>query len=102
MQVIWPVIQSADHTQGAFVFRRWRCGAPIGSHQRTIGRSRSRRRSRSIANFASVPARSESTMNPIPLTAQTEAIARKLVWFESPADALANPIRFMAYALARA
>lgn len=41
-------------------------------------------------------------MKPIPLTPQTEAIARKLVWFEPPADALADPIRFMAYALARA
>ena len=41
-------------------------------------------------------------MKPIPLTSQTEAMAKRLVWFESPADALADPIRFMAYAMARA
>jgi hypothetical protein len=43
-----------------------------------------------------------STMKSIPLTLQTEALARRLVWFESPTDALADPIRFMAYAMARA
>jgi hypothetical protein len=41
-------------------------------------------------------------MKPIPLNPQTEAIARRLIWFQSPADALADPIRFMAYAMARA
>jgi hypothetical protein len=29
-------------------------------------------------------------------------IARRLVWFEDPAKALADPVRFMAYAMARA
>ena len=29
-------------------------------------------------------------------------IARKLVWFEEPEQALSDPIRFMAYAMARA
>ncbi len=38
-------------------------------------------------------------MNPIPLTLETEAVARRVVWFEPPADALADPIRFMAYAM---
>ena len=38
----------------------------------------------------------------IRLTPQTEAIAKRLVWFEPPADALSDPIRFMAYAMARA
>ena len=38
-------------------------------------------------------------MKPIPLTAETEALARRLVWFEEPAEALADPVRFMAYAL---
>lgn len=38
-------------------------------------------------------------MKPIPLTPETEALARRLVWFEEPADALADPIRFVAYAL---
>jgi hypothetical protein len=41
-------------------------------------------------------------MKPIPLNAETEAIARRVVWFESPAEALADPIRFMAYAMASA
>jgi hypothetical protein len=41
-------------------------------------------------------------MNPIPLNPETEAVARRIVWFESPAEALADPIRFMAYALASA
>ena len=41
-------------------------------------------------------------MKAIPLTLETESIARKLVWFEPPAAALADPIRFMAYAMARA
>jgi hypothetical protein len=38
-------------------------------------------------------------MKPIPLTPQTAALARRLIWFEAPADALADPIRFVAYAL---
>jgi hypothetical protein len=38
----------------------------------------------------------------IPLNDQTRDLARRLVWFESPEDALADPIRFMAYAFARA
>ncbi len=38
-------------------------------------------------------------MKPIPLTAETKAIARRVVWFETPATALADPIRFMAYAM---
>ncbi len=41
-------------------------------------------------------------MKPIPLNAETSALAARLVWFESPAAALADPIRFMAYAFARA
>jgi hypothetical protein len=41
-------------------------------------------------------------MMPIPLTPETEAVARRLVWFQSPAVALADPIRLMAYAMARA
>jgi hypothetical protein len=38
-------------------------------------------------------------VNPIPLTPQTLAVARKIVWFEPPEKALADPIRFMAYAM---
>jgi hypothetical protein len=41
-------------------------------------------------------------MNPIPLTPETEAIARRIVWFEPPSQSLADPIRFMAYAMATA
>jgi hypothetical protein len=41
-------------------------------------------------------------MKPIPLTRETRAIARRLVWFEPPSQALADPIRFMAYAMASA
>jgi hypothetical protein len=37
-------------------------------------------------------------MKPIPLNAETAAIARRVVWFEEPADALEDPIRFMASA----
>jgi hypothetical protein len=38
----------------------------------------------------------------IPLNEETEALARRLVWFESPAEALRDPVRFLAYAFARA
>jgi hypothetical protein len=38
----------------------------------------------------------------IPLNPETEPVVRRLVWFESPEEALADPVRFMAYALARA
>lgn len=38
-------------------------------------------------------------MTPLPLNAETEAIARRVIWFEPPAEALTDPIRFMAYAM---
>jgi hypothetical protein len=41
-------------------------------------------------------------MKPIPLTPETEALARRLVWFEEPAQALSDTFRFVAYALAKA
>jgi hypothetical protein len=41
-------------------------------------------------------------VKPIPLNPETEAVARRVVWFEEPAEALADPIRFMAYAMASA
>jgi hypothetical protein len=41
-------------------------------------------------------------MNPIPLNPDTENVARRVVWFESPAQALADPVRFMAYAMSHA
>jgi hypothetical protein len=41
-------------------------------------------------------------VNQIPLTPEVEALARRLVWFEEPREALADPVRFAAYAFARA
>lgn len=41
-------------------------------------------------------------MKPLPLTLETADLARRLVWFEEPSEALADPYRFIAYALARA
>jgi hypothetical protein len=38
-------------------------------------------------------------VNPIPLTPVMREIARRIIWFEPPERALANPIRFMAYAM---
>lgn len=38
-------------------------------------------------------------MKPIPLNAETEAVAKRIVWFEPPAQALADPVRFMAYGM---
>jgi len=38
-------------------------------------------------------------MMTIPLTPETEAVARRVIWFESPQQALADPVRFMAYAM---
>src|ERR1700690_638587 len=38
-------------------------------------------------------------MNAIPLTALTREIAQRIIWFEPPEQALAEPIRFMAYAM---
>ena len=41
-------------------------------------------------------------MKRIPLNDDTIALARRLIWFEPPSEALASPARFMAYAFARA
>jgi hypothetical protein len=38
-------------------------------------------------------------MNPIPLTPETEAVSRRVIWFEEPEQALSNPVRFIAYAM---
>jgi hypothetical protein len=38
-------------------------------------------------------------MKPFPLRPEIEAVARRVVWFEGPAEALADPVRFMAYAM---
>ena len=41
-------------------------------------------------------------MKAIPLTPETEALARHFVWFEEPAEALSDTFRFISYAFARA
>ena len=41
-------------------------------------------------------------MKTIPCTPETEALARRLVWFEDPREALSDTPRFVAYAAARA
>jgi hypothetical protein len=41
-------------------------------------------------------------VKPIPLNDETAAVARRVIWFEPPEKALADPIRFMAYAMAHA
>lgn len=38
-------------------------------------------------------------MRAIPATARVLAVARRVVWLEAPEKALANPVRFMAYAM---
>lgn len=58
-------------------------------------------------NLASLPpdarqATGDGAVRPIPATAEMTEIARRLMWFEDPATALADPVRFMAYAMARA
>jgi hypothetical protein len=41
-------------------------------------------------------------VKPIPLNGETRALALRLIWFQTPEEALADPVRFMAYAFARA
>lgn len=41
-------------------------------------------------------------MKPIPLLPETEALARRLIWFETPSKALSDTPRFVAYAFNRA
>jgi hypothetical protein len=38
-------------------------------------------------------------MKPIPLTPQILNVASYIIWFEAPEQALADPVRFMAYAM---
>ncbi|MDA0737555.1 MAG: hypothetical protein O2999_03400 [Nitrospirae bacterium] len=38
-------------------------------------------------------------MKALPLTTELTGIARRVVWFEDPNQALADPIRFSAYAM---
>jgi len=41
-------------------------------------------------------------MKSIPLSKEIEPVVRRIVRFESPEEALADPVRFMAYAMASA
>jgi hypothetical protein len=41
-------------------------------------------------------------VNPIPVTPETLELARRVIWFEAPEQALAHPIRFLAYAMSYA
>lgn len=41
-------------------------------------------------------------MRSIPVTPETSEISRRVIWFEEPEKALADPIRFIAYAMAYA
>lgn len=41
-------------------------------------------------------------MKSIPRTPEIDALAQRMIWFESPDKALADPIRFMAYVMAHA
>lgn len=38
-------------------------------------------------------------MKALPKNSELEALSRRVIWFESPEDALADPVRFVAYAL---
>ncbi len=38
-------------------------------------------------------------MNLLPLTTEFEAIARRVLWFEEPKQAVSDPTRFLAYAM---
>ena len=38
-------------------------------------------------------------IRPIPLTPEIAAVARRVIWFEEPEQALADPVRFLAYAM---
>jgi hypothetical protein len=68
----------------------------------TIGVSSDDGRIKSGHNDRRSSFRPNSSMICIPLTPETEALARRLVWFEEPAEALSDTFRFVAYALARA
>ncbi len=41
-------------------------------------------------------------MTPLPPTPDNIALAKRIIWFEPPEQALAKPVRFLAYALRHA
>ena len=38
-------------------------------------------------------------MTPLPLTAELENVGRRCVWFRTPAEAVGDPVHFIAYVL---
>ena len=38
-------------------------------------------------------------MSPLPLTEELQTSAQRVIWFEKPAQALSDPVRFLAYAM---
>ena len=38
-------------------------------------------------------------MNPLPLDAELTGVERRVIWFEAPDKALAEPLRFIAYVM---
>jgi len=38
-------------------------------------------------------------MNQLPLTPEIEAVARRVIWFQPPEQAIADPVRFVSYAM---
>lgn len=38
-------------------------------------------------------------MNSLPLTPEIAAVSRRVIWFEEPRKAIADPVRFLAYAM---
>ena len=38
-------------------------------------------------------------MKPLPMTADIKEIAKRVIWFESPEEAIEDPVRFLAYAM---
>jgi hypothetical protein len=38
-------------------------------------------------------------MNPLPLNPEIEAVSRRVIWFEEPQQAIADPVRFVAYVM---
>jgi hypothetical protein len=38
-------------------------------------------------------------MKPLPMNAELQALAQRVIWFEAPEQALANPVRFLAYVM---
>ncbi len=38
-------------------------------------------------------------MKPLPLTQEIQGVSQRVIWFETPEQAIADPIRFVSYAM---